>query len=260
MSKEKRWFVNSPTWSPDGQYIYARHHFVKERSLGAGEIWMYHASGGDGLQVTEKNGWQKDAGEPAVSPDGRYLYYSKDVTPGQTFEYNKDPNGDDLRDHPARSARPARSAPIAAGRAARSRRACRPTARRSPSSAACACRGCCSRATSPPGASVRSGTGLDRDMQEAWAIHGLYPQYAWTPDGRSIVIWAQGQIWRVDAQTGAGRASIPFRARVEQTTYAPLRFPHEVHPARIADPHAARTSRPRPTARRVAYSALGAST
>ena len=65
----------------------------RERSLGAGEIWMFHASGSDGLQVTEKNGFQKDAGEPALSPDGRYLYYSKDVTPGQQFEYNKDPNG-----------------------------------------------------------------------------------------------------------------------------------------------------------------------
>ena len=94
MSREQRWFVNSPTWSPDGEYIYARRHFVKERSLGAGEIWMYHASGAsDGLQVTERTGWQKDNGEPDVSPDGRYLYYSKDVTPGQTFEYNKDPNG-----------------------------------------------------------------------------------------------------------------------------------------------------------------------
>ena len=66
---------------------------MKERSLGAGEIWMFHANGSDGLQVTERSGFQKDAGEPAVSADGRYLYYSKDVTPGQTFEYNKDPNG-----------------------------------------------------------------------------------------------------------------------------------------------------------------------
>ena len=93
VSKEKRWFINSPTWGPDGNYIFARRHFVKERSLGAGEIWMFHANGSEGLQVTERNGFQKDAGEPAVSSDGRYLYYSKDVTPGQTFEYNKDPNG-----------------------------------------------------------------------------------------------------------------------------------------------------------------------
>ena len=93
VSREKRWFVNSPAWSADGAYIFARRHFVAQRSLGAGEIWMFHAAGSDGLQVTEKNGFQKDAGEPALSPDGRYLYYSKDVTPGQLFEYNKDPNG-----------------------------------------------------------------------------------------------------------------------------------------------------------------------
>src|SRR5205814_9099326 len=92
VSREKQWFVNSPAWSPDGAYIFARRHFVGDRSLGAGEIWMFHASGGSGLQVTEKSSIQKDAGEPALSPDGRYLYYSKDVTPGQQFEYNKDPN------------------------------------------------------------------------------------------------------------------------------------------------------------------------
>ena len=58
----------------------ARRHFVKERSLGAGEIWMYHSGPSDGLQVTERTGWQKDAGEPDISPDGSTLYYSKDVT------------------------------------------------------------------------------------------------------------------------------------------------------------------------------------
>ncbi len=43
--------------------------------------------------MTERVSSQKDNGEPELSPDGRYLYYSKDVTPGLTFEYNKDPNG-----------------------------------------------------------------------------------------------------------------------------------------------------------------------
>ena len=28
---------------------------------------------------------------------------------------------------------------------------------------------------------------LERDMQEAWAIHGVYPTFAWMPDGQSIV-------------------------------------------------------------------------
>ena len=29
----------------------------------------------------------------ALSPDGRYLYWSEDVSPGDGFEYNKDPYG-----------------------------------------------------------------------------------------------------------------------------------------------------------------------
>ena len=99
VSREKRWFINSPAWSPDGDYIFARRHFVAERSLGAGEIWMYHAAGpSDGLQVTEKTGWQKDSGEPDVSPDGRYLYYSKDVTPGQHVRIQQGSERHHLRD------------------------------------------------------------------------------------------------------------------------------------------------------------------
>jgi Tol biopolymer transport system component len=90
VSKENDREVNSLAWSPDGEYLFTRKHFVQWRSLGAGEVWMYHRSGGGGLQVTERTSWQKDQGEPAVSPDGRWLYYSQDVTPGDLFEYNKD--------------------------------------------------------------------------------------------------------------------------------------------------------------------------
>lgn len=50
VSHEKQWWVNSPTWSPDGQCIFARRHFVAFRSLGSGEIWMFHASGANGPQ------------------------------------------------------------------------------------------------------------------------------------------------------------------------------------------------------------------
>ena len=28
--------------------------------------------------------------------------------------------------------------------------------------------------------------GLERDLQEAWAIHGVYPAFDWTPDGATI--------------------------------------------------------------------------
>ena len=71
VTKEDFRLVNSPTWSPDGQFIAVRKHFTAERSLGSGEIWLYHASGGKGVQLTDKPNDQKDVGEPAFSADGR---------------------------------------------------------------------------------------------------------------------------------------------------------------------------------------------
>jgi imidazolonepropionase-like amidohydrolase/Tol biopolymer transport system component len=254
VSSEKQWFINSPTWSPDGNYIFARRHFVKERSLGAGEIWMYHASGSEGLQVTEKNGWQKDAGEPAISPDGKYLYYSKDVTPGQTFEYNKDPYGviyaiirRDLTDGKEQTwiRRPGGSiAP-----------------RPSPDGKHLAFIRRVGLGSQlfvqdlATGVETSVFSGLDKDLQEAWAIHGVYPQYAWTPDSRSIVIWGQGNIWNVDVAAKKGR-EIPFVASVEQTLNAALRFKQTVAP----DEFPVRMLRDvtvSPDGKSVVYSALG---
>ena len=94
VTKEDFRLLNSPTWTPDSDYIAARKHFTSTRSAGAGEIWLYHRTGGDGLQMTKRPNDQKDLGEPAFSPDGRYLFYSQDVTPGSRFQYNKDPNGE----------------------------------------------------------------------------------------------------------------------------------------------------------------------
>ena len=92
VSDESFRLLNSPAWTPDSEFIAARKHFTSTRSLGAGEIWLYHRTGGDGLQMTERPNQQKDVGEPAFSPDGQYLYYSRDATSGDYFEYDKDSN------------------------------------------------------------------------------------------------------------------------------------------------------------------------
>jgi tricorn protease-like protein len=91
ISKETFRLLNSPTWTPDGNYLAGRKHFTTTRSAGSGEIWMYHRGGGSGgIALTKRptTKFQKDIGEPAFSPDGRYLYYSRDATVGTTFEYN----------------------------------------------------------------------------------------------------------------------------------------------------------------------------
>lgn len=254
VSKDTKWFVNSPEWARDGLSVYARRHFVGTRSLGAGEIWQYHVSGAEGLQITTRTSIQKDAGEPALSPDGATLYYSKDVTPGANFEYNKDPHGT-IYAIVSRDLRTGRERTVTA----------RPG-------------GAVAPRVSPDGktlAFVRRvdvgsalflrdlATGderslfdrLDKDLQEAWAVHGVYAQYAWTPDGRHLVVWGQGKIWRVDAATGAGTL-VPFRAKVEQTVNEALRFPVDVHPTDVAV-RMLRHARVAPDGLAVVYSALG---
>ena len=92
VTKENFRLLNNAYWTPDGNYLIARKHFSSTRSLGAGEMWMYHISGGSGIQITKRKNDQQDVNEPTVSPDGKYLYYSEDVYPGGFFQYNKDPN------------------------------------------------------------------------------------------------------------------------------------------------------------------------
>src|SRR5690606_2409181 len=55
VTEESFRLLNNPAWTPDGQYIVARKHFTSTRSLGAGELWLYHAAGtSGGIQLVEK--------------------------------------------------------------------------------------------------------------------------------------------------------------------------------------------------------------
>jgi Tol biopolymer transport system component len=90
ITKEDFRLLNNAIWMPDGNYLIARKHFSSGRSLGAGEMWMYHITGGSGTQLTKRKNDQQDVNEPFASPDGKYLYYSEDVYPGGNFQYNKE--------------------------------------------------------------------------------------------------------------------------------------------------------------------------
>ncbi|EPR67110.1 tolB precursor protein [Cyclobacterium qasimii M12-11B] len=54
ITKETFRLLNNAEWMPDGNFLIARKHFSSGRSLGAGEMWQYHISGGDGLQLTKE--------------------------------------------------------------------------------------------------------------------------------------------------------------------------------------------------------------
>src|SRR3546814_11702470 len=46
---------------------------------------------------------------------------------------------------------------------------------------------------------------LDQDVQETWAVTGVYPNMSWTPDSRDIIFWAGGKLRRVTGDGGEAR-------------------------------------------------------
>jgi Tol biopolymer transport system component/imidazolonepropionase-like amidohydrolase len=223
VSKEDFRLLNNPVWTPDGQYLIGRKHFTGQRSAGAGEQWMYHVSGGSsGLQLTKQKNDQQDQGEPALSPDGRYLYFSEDVSPGPTFQYNKNPH-----DLIYAIRRLDRETGEVIDLVNSSGGAVRPQP--SPDGKSLAFVKRMREKTVLHVLDLASGVerplwdGLSHDQQEGWAIFGPYPNYQWLPDASALVVWAQGGIWRVDAASGV-TSQIPFEAAVEQAVAQPLRF------------------------------------
>lgn len=254
VSKEDFRLLNNPAWTPDGQYLVGRKHFTSERSLGAGELWMYHKSGGAGLQLTKQKNDQQDLGEPAVSPDGRYVYYSEDVSPGPFFQYNKNPH--DVIYAIKRLDRQTGETTTIVGTPGG---AVRPQP--SPDGKSLAFVKRVREKSVLHVVDLDSGDvrplwdGLSHDMQEAWAIFGPYANFAWTPDSASLVIWAQGKLWRVDADKGTP-TQIPFSATVEQTVTEPLRFEQTLDQGTFA-PKMIRDVATSPDGRSLVFHAVG---
>ncbi len=53
LTKEDFRLLNQASWSPNGQFIAAKKHFTTQRSLGTGEVWLYHVSGGAGVPLVK---------------------------------------------------------------------------------------------------------------------------------------------------------------------------------------------------------------
>ena len=255
VTRENFRLLNNAAWTPDGQYMVARKHFTSYRSLGAGEMWMYHVSGGTGVKLTTRKNDQQDVNEPVVSPDGRYVYFSEDMYPGGAFEYNKDPNNQIF------------------------------VIRRYDRE-----KGTVENVTGGPGGAVRPqlshngkllsfvkrvrtrsvlflrdlATGeewpiydqLSKDQQEAWSIFGLYTGYAWTPDDQHIIIWSQGKIRKINVNAVNQAVDIPFTCDVNQRIYEAVRFQQDLDPDQF-QPQVIRHLRTSPDGKWLVFNAVG---
>jgi Tol biopolymer transport system component/imidazolonepropionase-like amidohydrolase len=242
----------SPAWAPDGS------HVVVSRSnwgLRTFELWAYHLEGGRGVQLTRaKTGADTPAGQRSnslgavYSPDGRYLYYARR---SGGFAYNaRFPMWQIVR-HDLRSGDqdPITQAPGSALRP-----------RLSPDGRSLVYG---TRHEQQTGLRIRNlDTGSDRwlippvtrDEQESRFTRDLLPGYAFTPDGRALLLPRNGGIVRVDVATGEA-TPIPFRVLVDKGIGADLEAPYRlglgpVKARLIRDPALS------PDGRRLAFSAF----
>ena len=218
--------LNNAAWMPDGQYFVARKHFTSTRSLGAGEIWMYHISGGSGIQLTKRKNDQQDVNEPCPSPDGRFIYFSEDVYPGGYFQYNKDPNNQIFAifryDRETGEVEQVTGGPGGA---------CRPQVSPDGKTLALVRR---IRTHSvlflhdlATGKEIPLFKQLSKDQQEAWSIFGVYTGFDWTSDSKFIIIWGNGKIHKINALTGEA-AEIPFEVQANHRVAETLKFKQKV--------------------------------
>jgi imidazolonepropionase-like amidohydrolase/Tol biopolymer transport system component len=222
--------LNNAVWTPDGQYLVARKHFTSTRSMGAGEMWMYHVSGGEGVELTIKKNAQQDAGEPCASADGKYIYYSEDMYPGGMFLYNKNPNAqiyvikrydritgetDVITGGPGGAVRPQVSKDGKTLAFVRRVREASVLYLRNMET----------------GEEWPVYDKLSKDQQEAWAIFGLYTNFNWL-DATHIIIWANGKLWNIDV-TNSKATEIPFTVHAKHKIIDALHFRHEVAPEKF---------------------------
>ena len=259
LSKDTQSLFVSPSWTPDGEYVIVTRNGPGSDIWGRSEeIWMYHLKGGKGVQVTKSKSTpddtpssaQHNAMGPIASPDGRYLYYAKrpfrpwlemvfKLPSCQIARRNLTTGDEDvITEAPGSAFRPVLSpdgAKLVYG----------------------------TRHEAETGLRIRDlSTGEDRwlkypvqrDAQESYAERDMLPGYAFTPDGKEIVVSYGGKIHRVNVKSGKTRI-VPFTANVSQEVGPLLNFPSRVEQGPVRA-HLIQVPSQSPDGKRLAFSAL----
>ena len=257
ITKEKSHTIHTPQWSPDGQYIAVTRGVMSSRSVAAGEIWLFHHTGGSGTKV--KAGTygafnQKNITDPKFSPDGKYLYYTQDITSGRVWQYNKNSTQElfNIIRHDLDTGEEERYIGGAGG-------AVIPTP--SPDGKYMAYLKREDTKTVlyvkdlKTGIDTRLTTEMERDHQETFGTEGNYAYFDWTPDNKHIVYWSGGKFNKIDVKSKKV-ANIPFNVAVEKQIQQAVRVPVEVAPEKF-DVKQVRWATMSPKGDKIVYQALG---
>lgn len=228
--------VSEPAWTPDGEYIIVHRQIADPPpdTPPSSGIWMYHREGGKGIELVGRD--VRAADWPAVSPDGRYVYFH--YAAGQATSYIG--HQDETQGYfqiQRLDLRTGKLEPATAGVAQQQVRSSNGGAiapELSPDG-----RWMAFARRIPDGTISYKGhkfgprtalwlrdmnTGAERvlmdpieeDMAETIKVWRVLPGYSWAADSKSVVIAAGGKIRRVWIDTGKVD-TIPFTAHVHRT-------------------------------------------
>src|SRR5258707_4601874 len=258
LTKGRNQLFLSPSWTADGQYVIASR---SGDAIGTFAPWMYHRDGGSGVQIGQPDPppLPPGSGQPqpirrnrfgaVASPDGRFIYYAQR---NGTFSYNAQfPLWQIVRfDRDTSEASPITNAQGSAMRPLLS-----PDGKK------------LVYATRFEGSTALRVRDLDtseerwlinnvtRGDQESRGTRDLMPGYCFMPDGKSLIVPANGKIQRVDFETGKS-TNIPFTAKVEAEIAPRVYFENRVDDSTTVRARLIRWPAMSPDGKRVVFSSL----
>jgi imidazolonepropionase-like amidohydrolase/Tol biopolymer transport system component len=264
----------SPTWAPDGEYVIA--------AKGA-QLWMYHESGGSGLQMTGVSSAPATPGGgggaaapailgPAFGNDAESLWVNVrgNVRAGLTTRLVQDEADVDYDPHvPRSSARIVGPYQIALldrtdgkllVRTHEHEGAFRPVPSPDGKWVVYSTRYDARQALKLIDLTTGEDRWLTMDVQRDDSQGGgardrdVYPKSAFTPDSKSLITSYNGKLWRVAVPSGEA-VEIPFTATVDQKLGSLVKFDYSIDDEKLTVSQI-RGARPSPDGKRVVFTAL----
>ena len=238
--------TESPEWMPDGDYVVAAIGNFRGGNLP--KLKMFHVDGGGGIELVSEPDNMKVTG-PAVSPDGRHIWYARRTG---DWQYNAQFPQYQLEAYDREDGE-------RYPKSSRYGSAVRPT-------------------LSPDGRWVVFGTRHDdhtgllirdletseerwlaypvqHDDQESRATLDVLPGMSFTPDSRYLVVSYGGRMWKLPVE-GGDAEEIPFRVQMELTLGPRVDFDYPIEDTPTFTVRQIRDAAPSPDGERLAFTAL----